>query len=98
MREIYLFVFALLITLLICEVILHRMVKPSADSYGFLFDMELPPKAILPLDQIVGPEEAELTRNNWYYRMVVRGDKFINPYVSPFSYISYTSYSSFTSA
>ncbi len=75
MRKIYLLVFALLISFLVCEVILHLLVKPSANSYGFIFDIELPPKIILPLDQIVGPEEAELTRNNWYYNMVVRGEK-----------------------
>jgi len=75
MRKLILLLFSILFSLIICEIILHLLVKPNPYSYGILFDIELPPKVILPLNQIVGPEEAVLTRNNWYHGLVVNGDK-----------------------
>jgi len=75
MRKFYLLLFSIFFSLIICEIILHSLVKPSTYYYGYIFDIDLPPKIILPLDQIIGSEEAELERNNWYNRLVVNRKK-----------------------
>ena len=75
MRKTLLIIISLVVTLLVCEIILHSYVKRSVYGYGHIFDKELPPKYILPPGQVIRPEEAELERNNWYNRLVVNGKR-----------------------
>lgn len=64
-----------IVTLVFLEIGLRQLVQPSQNSYGLIFNRELPPMNILPSDAILNWESQKDSSNEWVDSLTVKGKK-----------------------
>ena len=75
-KNIVLFLFSLATVFFVVEIVLHSLVEPSKNSFGRLFNIELPPKRIFPSDlKSLNQDEKDIKLNTWHKSLVVNDKK-----------------------
>lgn len=62
-------------TLIFLEIGLRQLVQLSQNSYGLIFNRELPPMNLLASDAVSELESQKDSRNEWFDSIIMNGKK-----------------------
>lgn len=74
-RKILLSIIITSVTLIFLEIGLRQLVQLSQNSYGLIFNRELPPMNLLASDAVSELESQKDSRNEWFDSIIMNGKK-----------------------